>query len=69
VLARQIESIHGRYDPKVVFDSFMEHHPQFFDGDLDELKAFVDKVQTGQIHARLHEQHPTIEALANAIGL
>jgi glycosyltransferase involved in cell wall biosynthesis len=69
VLPRQIEVIRKRYDPKAVVDSFIAHQRQFFHGDLDELKAFIHKLQTGQIHAKLHEQHPTIQALADAIGL
>jgi len=69
VLVRRIEAIRRSYDPKAVFDSFIAHHRRFFHGDLEELKGFIERLQTGAIHARLHERHPTIEALAAAIGL
>jgi hypothetical protein len=69
VLVRQIETIRTRYDPKAVFDSFIAHHRRFFYGDLEELKGFIEKLRTGAIHSRLHERHPTLEALADAVGL
>ena len=69
VLVRQIETIRTRYDPKAVFDSFIAHHRRFIYGDLEELKGFIEKLRTGAIHSRLHERHPTLEALADAVGL
>ena len=69
MLVRHIEAIRARYDPKAVFNSFIAHHRRFFHGDLEELKGFIEKLRTGAIHAKLHQQHPTIEALAVAIGI
>jgi hypothetical protein len=69
LLVRHIEAIRTRYDPRAVFDSFIAHHRRFFYGDLEELKGFIEKLRTGAVHAKLHERHPTIEALAAAIDL
>lgn len=69
LLVRHIETIRARYDPKAVFDSFITHHRHFYHGDLEQLAGFIEKLRTGAVHAKLHERHPTIEALAAAMGL
>ena len=68
-LMRHVERIRTTYDPKTVFDSFTTHYRRFFYGDLDELQRFIDTLRTGAVQAKLHEQHPTIEALAAAMGV
>ncbi len=56
-LKREVLLRKAAYDPNQVFQTFLEHHPQYFRGDLDALRDFLTRVTTGEIHARRHEEH------------
>jgi hypothetical protein len=61
-LKLEVNRIENSYDPMVVFDTFMHHHPHFFYGDIDELKRFVKMIQSGEINSRSHDNYFDIMA-------
>jgi hypothetical protein len=56
-LVRAIQHTKHIYDPRKVVDTFLKFHPQLFYGDPSELQKFVNMVDNGIIHSRLHTQH------------
>ncbi len=61
-LIRAIQHVKRIYDPRKVVDTFLKFHLQLFYGDINELQKFVNMVESGIIHSRLHSRHPNLEA-------
>jgi hypothetical protein len=59
-LAETIASVRNTYDPEEVRNTFHREQPELFFGDRDELRTFLGRVQSGEIHAELHRQHHRI---------
>jgi hypothetical protein len=54
LLCREIERVKAEYDPKHVFDTFLEFQPQLFRGDTAELQRFLTALAEGRINSRSH---------------
>ncbi len=56
-LVQEIERVKTEGSPAEVVHHFLRDHPQFFRGDLPAVRTFLGRLESGEIHARLHEQH------------
>jgi hypothetical protein len=54
-LCEMIEQAKRTFDPQQVVKTFKEWDGHFFTGELNALKDFVNKVQNGTIHSKLHQ--------------
>ncbi len=59
-LAKRIEEVRQSFDAAAVRATFEQCQPHLFHGDLAEMKSFLEKLESGAIHAGLHEQHRSI---------
>jgi hypothetical protein len=57
LLAARLRSAAETFDPARVRQTFIEEQPQLYHGDDAELKRFLDRIETGEIHSRLHSEH------------
>ncbi|HUQ47510.1 MAG TPA: hypothetical protein VM053_04605 [Gemmatimonadaceae bacterium] len=64
-LARRIDEIRAAYDPAKTRATLEEFQPHLVHGDLTELTAFLDRLESGEIHSRLHPQHRPIGRSGN----
>ena len=62
-LCSKIEADKKAFDPQQNLERFRREDGKFLDGDMDQLKAFVDQVKTGTIHSRLHKEHEKLNDL------
>jgi hypothetical protein len=56
-LIKEIDRVKASHDPRVVFDHFIDYHPHFFYGDLDELGRFIHKLEEGEINSNSHTHY------------
>ena len=63
-LADRLLEAQASFDPDRVVRSFGEAHPQLFRGDLPAFSDFLDRVESGAIHGRLHREHSGVGRLA-----
>lgn len=68
LLAERLRSAAREFDPQHVRQTFIETQPEMFRGDRAELSDFLSKVDSGEIHARLHPSHRSIGRPAAANG-
>lgn len=59
-LAAQLRSAADAFDPQAVRETFIREQPQLYFGDGEELKRFLSKVESGEIHSQLHSEHYNI---------
>jgi len=56
-LASRLRSAAENFNPAEVRQTFIREQPQLYYGDGDELRLFLDRVENGEIHSRLHSEH------------
>ena len=56
-LAARLRSAAESFDPDGVRSTFIREQPQLYYGDSSELQRFLGKVESGEIHSRLHSEH------------
>ena len=56
-LAASLQSASENFDPLRARETFIREQPQLYYGDGAELSKFLERVQNGEIHSRLHSQH------------
>jgi len=59
-LARELRHARDNFHPQRVRETFERVQPRMFRGDRRALGNFLDRVQSGAIHSRLHEAHSLI---------
>ncbi|MEO5902453.1 MAG: hypothetical protein ABIQ55_00400 [Gemmatimonadaceae bacterium] len=59
-LAKRIGEVRDSFDPGEVRGTFKAYQPQLLHGDLIALKAFLTRLESGEIHSRVHLQHAGI---------
>lgn len=59
-LSHKIRETADAANPPQVRATFERIQPELLHGDLVELKAFLDRVDSGAIHSRLHEHHVSV---------
>jgi len=62
-LCAKIEAEKKAFDPQQNLVRFRREDGKFLDGDMDQLKAFVEQVKNGTIHSRLHKEHEKLNDL------
>jgi hypothetical protein len=62
-LCSKIEADKKAFDPQQNLERFRREDGKFLDGDMDQLKAFVEQVKNGTIHSRLHKEHERLNDL------
>ncbi|HPI11891.1 MAG TPA: hypothetical protein PLK63_12685, partial [Catalimonadaceae bacterium] len=62
-LCSKIEADKKAFDPQQNLERFRREDGKFLDGDMDQLKAFVEQVKNGTIHSRLHKEHEKLNDL------
>ena len=65
LLAARLVAAAESFNPSAVRQTFIREQPQLYYGDSGELKRFLDKVQSGEIHSQLHREHYPIGRSAN----
>jgi hypothetical protein len=60
ILAQLIRKTAATFCPHRVRETFLEYQAQFFRGDREELRLFLSRVESGEVHSRLHEEHRDI---------
>lgn len=65
-LARRIDEVRASYDPAKTRATLEEFQPHLIHGDVTEVKSFVDRLENGEIHSRLHSQHYPIGRSGNS---
>jgi hypothetical protein len=63
-LKAEIQRVKASHQPEQVFKTFTTHHPQFWQGNIEALRDFVDKIATGQITSQSHEEYTRYNGLA-----
>jgi len=66
-LAARLRSAAETFNPAEVRDTFVREQPQLYYGDGDVLRHFLDRVENGEIHSRLHSEHYPIGRVASAV--
>jgi hypothetical protein len=56
-LVTKLKEISSSYDPLNVRETLLQRQPQLYYGDLSELQKFVDFLESGYIHPKLHNEH------------
>jgi glycosyltransferase involved in cell wall biosynthesis len=59
-LSHRIREVADSINPAEVRATFERVQPELFHGDMSELTRFLEMIDSGAIHSRLHEQHATI---------
>jgi hypothetical protein len=67
-LKSEIRRAKESHDPEQVRNTFLEHQPQLYYGDLDALKGFVDRVAAGAITGTSHLEYTKYNDLAEQYG-
>ena len=57
LLAARLRSAAESFDPAAVRNTFIREQPQLYYGDTSELRRFLGKVESGEIHSLLHREH------------
>jgi hypothetical protein len=53
-LCEQIEWVKGNYNPQLVLEQFKTEYPTYYSGDTEQLKAFLAKLESGEINHLSH---------------
>ena len=56
-LTASLQSASENFDPLRARETFIREQPQLYFGDAAELSKFLERVQNGEIHSRLHSEH------------
>ena len=56
-LVKELEVAKKDFNPGRRVETFKKSHPQLFHGDRDALRRFLERVESGEIHSRLHREH------------
>lgn len=59
-LSHRIREAADSINPAEVRATFERVQPELLHGDVAELKAFLERIDSGAIHSRLHEQHANV---------
>ncbi len=59
-LVGEIHAARDSFDPATRLRTFREAHPQLYRGNRAALADFLEKVESGTIHSRLHREHASI---------
>jgi hypothetical protein len=59
-LADRIRAAAESFDPSRVLETFREYQPDLLHGDSAALADFLDRMESGAIHARLHSSHANV---------
>lgn len=62
-LCSKIEADKKAFNPQQNLERFRREDGKFLDGDMEQLKAFVEQVKNGTIHSRLHKEHEKLNDL------
>ena len=65
-LARRIDEIRASYDAAATRATFEEYQPHLLHGDRAALASFIDSLESGSIHSRLHLEHHSIGRSGNS---
>ena len=57
ILIKEINKIKATYNPKVIFDTFKQYHPQLLYGDMNELTKFIEMVNKHKIDGNSHNKY------------
>ena len=67
LLAERLKLAASNFNPEQVRKTFIEGQPEMFLGDRTELADFLSKVQSGEVHSRLHPSHRSIGRASQSI--
>ena len=56
-LAGRLRAAAESFDPANVRETFIREQPQLYYGDIEELRRFLDRIESGEIHSKLHSEH------------
>jgi len=56
-LAGRLRAAAENFDPSRVRETFIREQPQLYYGDSEELRRFLDRIESGEIHSQLHSEH------------
>jgi hypothetical protein len=56
-LVEQLQLARDTFDPELRLATFRDEQPHLLYGDSDEVSDFLEKVDSGYIHSRLHAEH------------
>lgn len=56
-LTQRLRSAAENFNPNAVRETFLREQPQLYFGDHEELKKFLARVESGEIHSKLHPEH------------
>jgi hypothetical protein len=56
-LALELRAAAESFDPARIRETFIREQPQLYHGDLEELRRFLFRVESGEIHSQLHHEH------------
>ena len=59
-LVGELVAARDTFDPQRRLATFREEQSYLLEGDTDQLSVFLDRLETGRIHSRLHEDHATL---------
>lgn len=59
-LAERLKAAAATFNPQQVRQTFIDTQPELFRGDRTELAGFLRKVETGEVHSKLHPAHRDI---------
>ncbi|MGK2960981.1 MAG: hypothetical protein ACSLFK_02405 [Gemmatimonadaceae bacterium] len=59
-LVGEINASRDSFDPATRLRTFRETHPELYRGNRDALADFLEKVESGKIHSRLHREHAPV---------
>jgi hypothetical protein len=59
-LVSAIQQVRRGFDPYHVRETFLREDPTFYWGDVDAVREFLERIRSGEIHARLHRRHRDI---------
>ena len=57
VLASHLRAAADEFNPEAVRETFVREQPQLYYGDSDELRKFLARVESREVHSRLHSEH------------
>jgi len=59
-IAFELRALAESFDPVAVRETFLREQPRLYYGDLDALRSFLGKIDSGEIHSQLHHEHHPI---------
>ena len=64
-LAFDLRACAESFDPGAVRETLIREQPKYYYGDLDQLRSFLDRVASEEIHSQLHHEHYSIGRSGN----